>query len=440
MVTAPWSAAANAAAERLRARLARDARIARENRERIARENRERMALHPSTMRNADDEQPPCERRCEGAVVGLLALVALLLAAEFAFTYAAPAPAARAPAARAPAAPATPRKARRPAARVAGSSAPVYCHPYFSDEILRSRRVAAELFKRGRFPRCDKRACVDERDASAAEGCGSAPTFLVVGAQKAGSTFLFDALAETGRVALPRCKELNYFTRRPARLWSLDEYRCLFRKSGVAGSSGSVAGEASVDYMDLEGDAVRNISKVLAGRRTKIVALLRDPVDRAVSQFVGRVTQVRRGEASMSCDDFFGQGFAAKFGPVAPIARSDYAPRLRRWVTAFGRENVLIVQAETLLANATYALGRVRSFLGLEGRAAPPPARATSRASHHLASADPAEVAARESCDRAAIRRALRPAVRDLRHFLGSELPTANVVALRPWYYAVAMA
>ena len=203
-------------------------------------------------------------------------------------------------------------------------------------------------------------------------------------------------------------------------------YACLFRKGGLAG-------EASVDYMDLDARAVRNVS-ALVGRATKIVALLRDPVDRVVSQFVGRVTQARRHERALTCADFVGRGFADAFGPVAPLARSDYAARLRRWVAAFGGPHVLVVQQETLAANATWALDRVLDFLGLAGPIPPPGRR--SRASHHLASADPAEVAARESCDRAAIRRALEPTVRDLRHFLGAELPRKNAVALRPWYYA----
>jgi len=247
---------------------------------------------------------------------------------------------------------------------------------------------------------------------------------------------------------VPRCKETNYFTRRPPRLWSAAEslfrrrlnvpapahtlstrYACLFRKGGLAG-------EASVDYMDLDPGAVRNVSAVV-GRDTKIIALLRDPVDRVVSQFVGRVTQARRHERAMTCADFVGAAFAEQWGPVAPLARSDYAARLRRWVAAFGGGNVLVVQQETLAVNATWALGRVLAFLGLDGRVPPPgPPGRRSRASHHLASADPAEVAARESCDRAAIRRALEPRVRDLRHFLGAELPRANAVALRPWYYA----
>ncbi len=198
------------------------------------------------------------------------------------------------------------------------------------------------------------------------------PDFMIIGAQKAGTTSLFQYLEECPDVRGPLTKELHYYDHNVDRgeQW----YRSNFPIRSA--SDGWITGESSPYYM-LHPSVPRRLVDHLPG--TRLIALLRHPVQRAYSHF--NHSRVLGGEP---IDDFRAAMAAepartdeawarlVKTGKREPdvewfsyARRSHYAPQLRRWLACFPRESLLIMTAEELYRNPQGGLSRARAHLGL---------------------------------------------------------------------------
>src|SRR5215216_7751234 len=112
------------------------------------------------------------------------------------------------------------------------------------------------------------------------------PDFLVLGAQKAGTTALYAYLRRHPQIAGPSWKEVSFFDRHYARGESW--YRGNFpsrpatwlarRRAGAE----PIVGEASPGYL-FHPHAPQRVATLLPNVR--LIALLRDPVDRALSHY-----------------------------------------------------------------------------------------------------------------------------------------------------------
>jgi hypothetical protein len=103
------------------------------------------------------------------------------------------------------------------------------------------------------------------------------PDFLFIGAAKCGSTWFFDVLREHPEIFVPRAKDIYYFDQhydRP-REW----YERFFRE---AGPTHRRVGEVSHDYLFSRQAADRILADL---GRIRLLACLRDPIDRAVSAY-----------------------------------------------------------------------------------------------------------------------------------------------------------
>ena len=103
------------------------------------------------------------------------------------------------------------------------------------------------------------------------------PDFIVVGAQKAGSTSLFAYLAAHPDVDQPLVKEINYFD-----LWPDRGHAWYRRHFPVRNDPRRLTGEASPMYM-VHPYAMQRIARDLP--RVKIVVILREPVARLLSHY-----------------------------------------------------------------------------------------------------------------------------------------------------------
>ncbi len=108
------------------------------------------------------------------------------------------------------------------------------------------------------------------------------PTFIVAGAQKSGTTWLFECLVEHPQVFVPDIKETQFFSRPEDNRFSrmdkgIDWYEGLFPDTGFAAT-----GEVTPDYMFYPycASALHGFNPDL-----KIVFILRDPVERAYSAY-----------------------------------------------------------------------------------------------------------------------------------------------------------
>jgi len=109
------------------------------------------------------------------------------------------------------------------------------------------------------------------------------PTFLVIGAAKSGTTSLYYYLKQHPKIFLPKIKEINYFAfkgQKAGRFWAktLEEYEAYFTDTGDF----DVVGEVTPLYFSTKGTPER-IKKLIPN--AKIIAILRNPIDRAYSHY-----------------------------------------------------------------------------------------------------------------------------------------------------------
>lgn len=205
------------------------------------------------------------------------------------------------------------------------------------------------------------------------------PDFLIIGAEKCGTTSLYDALAAHPDVHKARRKEPHFFDYHYARgeTW----YRAWFPFVWVrALRHRFVTGEASPDYI-FHPHAARRAHRLLP--RAKLIAILRDPALRAFSHYQqqvrkGRETlsfeeaiarepeRVDEGFARMQCDETLAVESVTRF---SYLARGRYAEQLERWLAHYPRESLLVLRSEDLLAEPAGTVRRALEFLGLNARA-----------------------------------------------------------------------
>ncbi len=195
--------------------------------------------------------------------------------------------------------------------------------------------------------------------------------FLVVGAQRCGTTYLHDLLAAHPQIAMarPARPEPKVFLRDAP--IEADAYRAEF--FGHAGEA-DLLGEKSTSYLEVPGVPPR-VATTLGSPR--IVAQLRDPVARAVSNWsfsrdhgveTRPLAEALRADLHGDHDDDpQWDRSASSVSPYAYVARGRYADDLARWFAAF---DVHVQFLEDLLAEPA-TIGHLYGWLGVDPSARP---------------------------------------------------------------------
>ncbi len=129
---------------------------------------------------------------------------------------------------------------------------------------------------------------------------------LLVGAQKSGTTYLHNLLAQDPAIAVHRRKEPKYFAK--PRFEGTD-YLAMFE--GVAAAEAVL--DSSAAYLHVAGTATRAARHL--GPEAVVVAVLRDPVERAVSAYLHSVKHgrdLRSAEEALALDAITADDVAAE--------------------------------------------------------------------------------------------------------------------------------
>jgi len=197
------------------------------------------------------------------------------------------------------------------------------------------------------------------------------PDFLVLGAQKAGTTALYEYLRRHPQITGPSWKEVSFFDRHWARGESW--YRGNF--PNFARTREKLVGEASPSYV-FHQLAPQRVQEVVPEAR--LIVLVRNPVDRALSQYNHEVALGReplsfeealdaeeerlRGEQErMAADPRY---FSREWWSHTYKARGRYAEQLERWLAVFPREQLLVLPSDDLGSDPARAHAQVLEFLG----------------------------------------------------------------------------
>jgi hypothetical protein len=218
---------------------------------------------------------------------------------------------------------------------------------------------------------------VSEPLARATAGLRMLPDFVIVGAQRAGTTSLYKYLAEhpdVGRVRLG--KGVHYFDTNADR--SVAWYRSHFpidAERVPLWRGPEHVGEGAPYYM-FHPECPARIDATLPG--VKVIAILRDPIERAHSHWVHetargfedlpfdqalRIEDERLAGQETLLVDPAGRSFSHQHHSYA--ARGQYAEQVERLWDVFGHDRVLIIPSTRLFSDPATSYAQTLSFLGL---------------------------------------------------------------------------
>jgi hypothetical protein len=209
-----------------------------------------------------------------------------------------------------------------------------------------------------------------------ADARGGLPDFLIIGAQKCGTSSLFRYLGLSPEVALPDVKEIHFFDLHFDR--GVDWYRSQLPATSNRGRRAQITGEASPYYMFHPLTAAR-IKDTLPDVR--MIAILRDPTERAVSHYYhelgnGHETLPLAAALDQEEERLAGESerIVAEPGYVSfnhrhfsYQSRGVYVDQLRAWREVFSAGQLLVVNSHSLFRDPRAEMRRVHAFLGLRG-------------------------------------------------------------------------
>ena len=222
------------------------------------------------------------------------------------------------------------------------------------------------------------------------------PSFLCIGAQKAGTSWLFEQLRTHPMVWMPPVKELHYFdylytedskkwagwhiktsvanaikwhmnTSNPPnlayvhylsglatqQLFSENWYRAAFDWHAAAGK---VLGDITPEYSTIGPQGIAYLKSLLPD--TKIVYVLRDPLDRALSQLKMNIS---RQPIDLTSDAAWDEAASAP----AITNRGAYATYIPQWLEAFPVSQIKFMPYKQIGRDPESFLCEIEAFLGL---------------------------------------------------------------------------
>jgi len=208
---------------------------------------------------------------------------------------------------------------------------------------------------------------------------GPLPDFLVIGTQKGGTSFFYRLLTQHPLVRAAAAKEIHFFDNKFAE--GVGWYRRCFSEGERIDRHRTITGEASPSYL-FDPQVPERMARIVPEAR--LIALLRNPVDRAYSHYQ---MEVRRGKEARSFEEATQEEMTSAESegntvdlPHAYLRRGLYAEQLERFSFFANRERLLVVGSENLFTRRLVVLERVLTFLRLppfESTIASPAGRAT---------------------------------------------------------------
>jgi hypothetical protein len=208
---------------------------------------------------------------------------------------------------------------------------------------------------------------------------GTLPDFVVIGAQKCGTTTLYHHLTQHPYVERAATKELHFFDNHFDK--GVEWYRRCFPPPKWKDGQKTVTGEATPKYL-FRPDIPEKAAEIIP--QAKLIVLLRNPVDRTYSQFHHGARNGRREAMGFeeAVETFLKFAEAEKAWPSGKendtperehhvqdirslIKRSIYVDQLQRWSRFFSDEQILVLKSEDFFKRTSENLKLVLDFLGL---------------------------------------------------------------------------
>lgn len=201
------------------------------------------------------------------------------------------------------------------------------------------------------------------------------PDFIIIGAQKAGTTFLFHYLSQHPDIIAPPEKEVHFFNQRADE--PITHYKHYFPlKIRRLINPRLIAGEATPDYI-----IYPQVAKLIKEHipNVKLIVLLRNPIDRAFSHYKHNISKKREWHSfedalkyeeirtNLDYIDIYTtrKDTIKNYCNFSYKRKGIYVEQLQWIYNYFNKNQVLIVESERLFSRSDETIHGVTEFLGL---------------------------------------------------------------------------
>lgn len=208
-------------------------------------------------------------------------------------------------------------------------------------------------------------------------GYHSRPSFMIIGAQKAGTTALYKILNQHPQVIAPQEKEIHYFDEFKLRYKDHWQYHTRFPLPYRL-MPNKVTFEASPSYL-YHPECPRRIYDY--SPEMLFIVILREPVARAFSAWqmycrfrkakdpvLRKLAESRSFEQAVKEEIDVLQETSWYNNPIAYVKRGIYVEQLERYFQYFPRGSFLILAHNELVCNMESILKEICTFLGIDER------------------------------------------------------------------------
>jgi len=212
------------------------------------------------------------------------------------------------------------------------------------------------------------------------------PDFLIIGATKGGTSAAFNYLIQHPNIIPPPKKEVGFFSawHKSGKLWYKSHFPTYFQKffAQKLYKRKFLTGEASPNYL-FSLLVPKRVHELIPN--VKIIVLLRNPVDRAFSDYH---MKVKLGNEKLSFEDAIKnedirlEGVKEKilndpnyysyhYWLFSYLRQGIYLDQLKVWMDIFPKEQFLVLKTEDLNSHPQKILNQIFDFLGLPSFSVP---------------------------------------------------------------------
>ena len=202
------------------------------------------------------------------------------------------------------------------------------------------------------------------------------PDFLVIGVVRSGTTSLYHNLDQHPNIVKSAYDELGYFDSNfhLGLNWYRSMFPTKFHKKKIIKKYGKFLTYDVTPFYIYNEMVPKRIHNVLPN--IKLIAVLRNPVDRAYSNFhlsiresgitepfekiVEDEKKIIKNINKDNDEEYY------KFVHDSMLARGFYAEQLERWYKIFPKEQILIIKSEELATETNKVMNEIFQFLGLK--------------------------------------------------------------------------
>lgn len=251
----------------------------------------------------------------------------------------------------------------------------LFCYTVLGDALTKQNQIheAVKVYKKANYINCLN--LKPEYGSKYQElSDPQQPDFIIIGAQKCGTTSLYHYLNQHPQILQTFCKETRFFS------WNWEEIQAgrdwyLSHFPRVPKGENFLTGEASPDYFYFPGSEKRLFSMF---PNIKLILLLRNPIDRSISDYYHSkrygaeprsLEEVFKIQSSLldkiaNNEIFLSDQLLDEMQPNY-FLNSVYIYFIQKWLSLFSRDQLLVLATEDLELKPKETMKVVYSFLGI---------------------------------------------------------------------------